>query len=687
MAKSNSTADSQQSTVTSTGKRLEEIKQLLLEHNYLYYVLDDPQIPDAEYDRLMLELQTIEAQNPQWVTEDSPSQRVGGAPLAAFDPVTHVKPMLSLDNVFGDAEFTAFDKRIRDRLKQSDDIEYACEPKYDGIAISLLYQDGVLNRAATRGDGVVGENITQNVKTIRSIPLRLRGDGWPKELEVRGEIYMSKQGFEALNIKAREQGGKGFVNPRNAAAGSLRQLDSSITAQRPLAMCAYGVGALSDGYALPQTHTAVLRKLSVWGFTVSPEVRALRGVEKCLAAYNKLAEKRTSLPFDVDGVVFKVNDLALQESLGFVAKAPRWAVAYKFPAQEELTVLNDVEFQVGRTGTITPVARLEPVFVGGVTVSNATLHNRDEIRRLDVHIGDTVIVRRAGDVIPKVVSVVKDRRPANAQEVVFPSHCPVCGSDVVGVEGEAALRCSGGLVCEAQRKESLKHFASRQAMDIDGLGDKLVEALVDKQMVKTLADLYTLNTEAVSTLDRMGPKSAANLVAALENSKQTTLPKFLYALGIREVGQATALNLAQHFGALPKIMTASIDTLTAVADVGPVVAKHVHDFFSEPRNQSVIQQLIDLGVQWPSIEALPSAEARPLSGKTYVLTGNLQSMSREEAKQRLQALGAKVSGSVSSKTHCIVAGPGAGSKLAKAQDLGVEVIDEEAFQTLLEALQ
>lgn len=668
-------------------ERLEQLKRQILEHNYLYYVMDDPQIPDAEYDRMMRELQKLEAAHPEWVTSDSPTQRVGGAPLAAFDPVTHIKPMLSLDNVFDEDEFRLFDKRIRERLKQTEDIEYASEPKYDGIAISLLYRDGVLYQAATRGDGEVGENITQNVKTIRSVPLRLRGDHWPAELEVRGEIYMTKKGFEELNSKAREEGSKGFVNPRNAAAGSLRQLDSTITAQRPLAMCAYGVGAFSDGFDMPETHTGILQFLSELGFTVSREVRAVKGVEACTEAYRNLVEKRTGLPFDVDGVVFKVNRLDQQAALGFVAKAPRWAIAYKFPAQEEVTVLNDVEFQVGRTGTITPVARLQPVFVGGVTVSNATLHNRDEIARLDVRIGDTVVVRRAGDVIPKVVSVVTARRPKGAKEITFPSHCPVCGSDVVAVEGEAAVRCSGGLVCAAQRKESIKHFASRPAMDIDGLGDKLVEALVDRELVKVLPDLYSLNEDDLVQLERMGPKSASNLIAALEKSKQTSLPKFLFALGIREVGQATALSLATYFGSLDALMSATVEELIAVDDVGPVVAKHVHDFFAEERNQQVIKALRERGVTWPDIERETAEHNLPLNGETYVLTGNLETMTRDEAKQILISLGAKVSGSVSGKTDCVVAGPGAGSKLQKAQELGVKVIDEPTFTALLESLQ
>lgn len=661
---------------------LNQLKQQIQEHNYRYYVLDDPEIPDAEYDRMMRELIDLERQNPQWVTEDSPTQRVGGEPLTAFVQAAHAKPMLSLDNVFNDDEFRAFDKRIRDRLAEPDEIEYACEPKYDGIAVSIIYEQGKLTRAATRGDGAVGEDITKNVKTIRSIPLRLRGEAVPGILEVRGEIYMTKAGFESINNKAQQLGTKGFVNPRNAAAGSLRQLDSSITAQRPLSMCAYGVGSI-EGFALPGTHTGILQQLRQWGFSISTEVRSVSGAEACLAAYRDLAEKRNALPYDIDGVVFKVNSLDLQNQLGFVAKAPRWAIAHKFPAQEAMTQLNDVEFQVGRTGVVTPVARLDPVFVGGVTVSNATLHNQDEIARLGVHIGDTVIIRRAGDVIPKVVSVVLSRRPGDAREVVFPVNCPVCGSALERVDGEAAIRCAAGLVCEAQRKEAIKHYASRKAMDIDGLGDKLVEALVDNNLVTGLPDLYALNADDLAGIERMGPKSAANLLLAIEASKQTTLPKFLFALGIREVGQATALALARHFSDIKSLFAASIEDLQDVADVGPIVANHVHEFFAEEGNRYVIQQLQSCGVNWPDMARDVSKEL-PLSGKNIVLTGNLSSMTRDEAKQRLLALGAKVTGSVSSKTYCVVAGPGAGSKLAKAQELAIDVLDEDEFLALLE---
>lgn len=662
--------------------RIQALKHEINQHNYNYYVLDTPQVPDAEYDRLMAELLRLEAQHPEWVTADSPTQRVGAPPLAVFEPATHAQPMLSLDNVFDAESFIAFDKRIRERLQQNDEIEYACEPKYDGIAVSLLYRDGVLERGATRGDGMVGENITQNVRTIASVPLRLHGERLPQLLEVRGEIYMPKAGFERLNIAAQKDGSKGFVNPRNAAAGSLRQLDSNITAKRPLVMCAYGTGIMEGG-TLPERHTDVLAQLGRWGFVVSKEVVALTGARAAQDYYDQLGEKRAGLSYDIDGVVFKVNQAALQRRLGFVARAPRWAIAYKFPAQEEMTLLRDVEFQVGRTGAITPVARLQPVFVGGVTVSNASLHNSDEIDRLGVKIGDTVVVRRAGDVIPQVVSVVLSARPAEVKDIQFPEQCPVCQSAVMRIEGEAAIRCTGGLVCPAQRKEAIKHYASRQAMDIDGLGDKLVEAFVDKGFVHGLEDLYTLTVEQIASLERMGPKSAQNLVAAIERSKRTTLPRFLLALGIREVGQATANTLATHFGSLEKIMRATQEELEHVADIGPIVAQHIVEFFAQERNITVIHLLQQHGVRWPDI-AVVAAESLPLSGKVYVLTGHLEAMTRDEAKQALQALGAKVAGSVSSKTDCVVAGPGAGSKLSKAESLGVDVLDEGEFLAFLE---
>lgn len=664
--------------------RLEELKREINKHNHSYYVLDAPQVPDAEYDRLMVELQRNEARFPELVTADSPTQRVGAPPLVVFEPAVHAQPMLSLDNVFDSESFFAFDKRIRERLQRDDEIEYACEPKYDGIAVSLLYREGVLERGATRGDGSVGENITQNVRTIQSVPLRLRDESPPALIEVRGEIYMPRAGFERLNATAQKEGSKGFVNPRNAAAGSLRQLDSSITAKRPLVMCAYGTGVV-EGATLPERHSDVLAHLSQWGFVVSQEVSAVTGAEAAQAYYDQLAAKRADLTYDIDGVVFKVNHAVLQQQLGFVARAPRWAIAYKFPAQEEMTLLRDVEFQVGRTGAITPVARLQPIFVGGVTVSNASLHNRDEIERLGVKIGDTVVVRRAGDVIPQVVSVVLEKRPAEAKDIQFPERCPVCQSEVARIEGEAAVRCTGGLVCRAQRKEAIKHYASRQAMDIDGLGDKLVDAMVEKELIHGLEDLYTLTVEQVSGLERMGPKSAQNLIGALERSKSTTLPRFLLALGIREVGQATANTLATHFGSLETIMDATQAQLENVADIGPIVAQHIVEFFSQERNRAVINALRQHGVHWKNIEVV-AADELPLNGKTYVLTGHLETMTRDEAKQKLQALGAKVAGSVSNKTDCVVAGPGAGSKLSKAESLGIDVFDEGQFLAFLERL-
>lgn len=664
--------------------RLQQLRAELLRHNHRYYVLDDPEVPDAEYDRLLRELQQLESRFPDLVTPDSPTQRVGGTPLDAFREVTHLRPMLSLDNVFDAEEFAAFDRRVRDRLKTAEDVEYSCEPKYDGIAISLIYRDGVLERGATRGDGSVGEDITLNVRTIKSVPLRLLGEGHPELLEVRGEIYMPKAGFDKLNRQAAEQGTKGFVNPRNAAAGSLRQLDPRLTASRPLMLCAYGVGEVQGG-ALPVRHTDTLRLLASWGFSITKDLREAQGVAGCLEFYQLLQSKRATLPYDIDGVVFKVNSLEQQTALGFVAKAPRWAVAFKFPAQEEMTVLRAVEFQVGRTGSITPVARLEPVFVGGVTVSNATLHNSDEIDRLGVKVGDTVIIRRAGDVIPQVVSVVLSKRPADAGDIRFPTQCPVCGSPVAREEGEAAVRCTGGLICPAQRKEAIKHYASRQAMDIEGLGEKLVDALVEKGLIASMEDLYDLTAEQLAGMERMGKKSAQNLLDALEHSKATTLPKFLYALGIRDVGQATAATLAKHFGNLEALLAADEMQLQEVQDVGPVVASRVATFFADPRNLDVIRGLRNHGVHWPDI-AVVAQESLPLAGKTYVLTGNLESMARDYAKARLEALGAKVSGSVSSKTDCVVAGPGAGSKLSKAESLGIPVIDEGEFLQLLEKL-
>ncbi|MEP5569975.1 MAG: NAD-dependent DNA ligase LigA [Halioglobus sp.] len=660
-----------------------QLREQLREWNYRYYVLDDPTVPDAEFDRRLRRLQEIEAQSPELVTEDSPTQRGRSRPLSQFTQVAHEVPMLSLDNAFDADELIDFERRLRDRLGQSDlEIEYSCEPKLDGIAVSLLYRDGVLERGATRGDGTTGEDITHNVRTIPSIPLQLRGEGYPAVLEIRGEIYMPLAGFDRMNQRALEQGDKPFVNPRNAAAGSLRQLDSRITAQRPLEMCCYGVG-LVEGGELPEEHAAVLDCLHSWGLRINSEAKVVKGIEACEAYYDYLAKLRDQLPYDIDGIVYKVNRFELQRRLGFVSRAPRWAIARKFPAQEEMTRLLDVEFQVGRTGAITPVARLEPVFVGGVTVSNATLHNSDEIERLGVQIGDMVIVRRAGDVIPKVVSVVIEQRPADARMVEFPQRCPVCHSATEREPDEAIIRCMGGLVCAAQQKAAIKHFASRRAMDIDGLGDKLVEQMVDEGLLENVSGLYALVKDQLMALERMGAKSADNLLAALEASKSTSLPRFIFALGIREVGEATALNLARHFGTWNDLVEASEEALLAVDDVGPVVADHLRQFFDSGPSMAVAKALQDAGVHWPDIEVTPEAEL-PLAGQTWVVTGKLEVMGRSEAKAALQELGAKVAGSVSAKTACVVAGPGAGSKLTKAQDLDVEVIDEETFISLLQ---
>ncbi|MDG1079276.1 MAG: NAD-dependent DNA ligase LigA [Porticoccaceae bacterium] len=662
----------------------EQLKDELNQHNHRYYVLDEPTIPDSEYDRSMRRLQDIEQQHPELLSDDSPSQRVGGAALPSFSQVSHAVPMLSLDNAFSEEELEAFDRRISDRLNYKDDqqIDFVCEPKLDGVAVSLLYSQGLLVRGATRGDGKVGEDITANVRTINSIPLRLNGDGIPELLEVRGEIYLPRGGFDKINAAAIAKGDKPFVNPRNAAAGSLRQLDSKITASRPLEMCAYSVGQFQGGET-PDSHLNMLKALGSWGFKINTYVEAVQGIAACEAYYERMQKRRDQLPYDIDGIVYKVNDLGLQQRLGFVAKAPRWAIARKFPAQEEMTQLVDVEFQVGRTGALTPVARLAPVFVGGVTVSNATLHNGDEIARLGLCIGDTVIIRRAGDVIPKVAAVVLDRRPENAQPIVFPENCPVCQSSVRRVEGEAVARCSGGLFCGAQSKEAIKHFASRKAMDIDGLGDKLVELLVDRGLIYSPADLYELSATKIADLERMGEKSAQNLIDSIAVSRQTTLAKFLFALGIREVGEATGQTLARNFGSLEAIIEAEQDALLEVDDIGPVVAYYIRDFFRNPDNLSIINALRESGVSWDDID-ITAQDSQPLKGQTWVLTGGMEIMSRAEAKDRLQELGAKVAGSVSAKTSQVVAGPGAGSKLTKAQSLDIPVFDEEQFLAFLE---
>ena len=660
--------------------RAGELRDIITEHNYQYYVLDDPRVPDAEYDRLFRELQDLEAQYPDIVTPDTPTRRVGASVETTFEEVVHRIPMLSLDNAFSDEELRDFDRRVRDRLKTEEDIEYVCEPKLDGLAVSLHYESGVLTRAATRGDGYTGEDITANIRTIPSVPLRLRGDNIPELVEVRGEVYMPREGFETLNKRLADKGEKTFVNPRNAAAGSLRQKKPTVTARRPLELCAYSV-ALEDESRLPATHWEGLQQVGAWGFRINPEMRRATGAEDCLQAYNELMDKRASLPYEIDGIVFKVNSLALQRQLGFVSRAPRWAIAQKFPAQEELTVIEDVEFQVGRTGAITPVARLKPVFVGGVTVSNATLHNMDEIQRLGVRIGDTVFVRRAGDVIPQVVKVVAERRPDNAREVQLPDACPVCQSDIVQIEGEVVARCSGGLFCPAQRKEAIRHYASRKALDIEGLGDKWIDILVDRELVTTVADLYLLKKADLTGLERMGDKSAGNLIDAIDRSRHPVLWKFLYALGIREVGEATAKALASHFGTLEAIGEADEDALQSVPDVGPIVAGHIRSFFDQTHNQETIQALKDAGVQWQTEEI--TASEKPLKGETWVLTGSLSDMTRDDAKAKLESLGAKVAGSVSGKTSCVVAGEAAGSKLTKAENLGVPVMDESAFVEFL----
>jgi len=668
-------------------KRVEELREEIRQHNYRYFVLDDPSVPDAEYDRLMRELEALEQEYPVLGDPDSPTQRVGSTPVSEFGEVRHGVPMLSLANAFSEEELRDFHRRVIERLEldgaQGEELVYHAEPKMDGVAVSMRYEDGGLVQAATRGDGATGEDITHNVRTIRSVPLRLRGSGHPRVIEIRGEVFMPRAGFEAFNRRAEKAGEKTFVNPRNAAAGSLRQLDPRITAKRPLEIFVYGIGEYSGG-DLPDRQSGILEQLRHWGHRTCPETATVSGVEGCLRYYGQIAEKRDSLPYEIDGVVYKVDRIDHQRELGFVSRAPRWAIAHKFAAQEELTVVRDVEFQVGRTGAVTPVARLEPVFVGGVTVSNVTLHNMDEIARKDVRIGDTVIVRRAGDVIPEIVSVVTDRRPKDARQVSLPEYCPVCGSAVERPEGEAVARCSGGLICAAQRKESLRHFASRRAMDIDGLGEKIVEQLVESGNVESPDDLYRLTADELAELERMGEKSAENLVAALESSKKTTLDRFLYALGIREVGEATAASLAQYFGDLDALMAADQAALEAIPDVGPVVASHIHAFFAEDRNRSVIQALQDLGITWPKGKAAAAvSETGPFAGKTVVITGTLQSMTRDEAKDRIRAAGGKVTGSVSKKTDFVVVGENAGSKLEKAEGLGIETIDEDRLKGLL----
>ena len=659
-----------------------ELARTLKDLSHRYYALDEPVVPDAEYDRLFIRLKELEAAHPEWTDPDSPTQRVGEPPVADLESVAHANPMLSLDNAFDADSLRAFVRRVAERLEldgDGEDIAFSGELKIDGVAISLTYDDGELLRAVTRGDGRVGEDVTHNVRTIRSIPLRLAGEGWPAQLEVRGEIYMPKDGFERYNQQAEASGEKTFVNPRNAAAGALRRLDSRVTARQPLDFFTYGTGADTAQW-LPAGHLATLERLAGWGFPLNPEVRECRGADDCLAFYAHVLALRASLNYEIDGVVYKVDSYRQQRDLGFVSRAPRWAIAHKFPAEEAVTVLNDIEFQVGRTGAITPVARLEPVFVGGVTVSNATLHNIDELERKDLRVGDTVVVRRAGDVIPQVVRPLPERRPKGARKVRLPSRCPVCGSAVERPEGEAVARCTGGLICGAQIRESLRHFASRLAMDIEGLGTKIIDQLVDGGAVSAPADVYDaaiVNRETLAALERMAEKSATNLMLAIESSKQTTLARFLYALGIREVGESTAANLARHFGDLEPLMAADVEALESVQDVGPIVASHIKAFFDEPHNTEQIQRLVANGVHWPKVETVAAAEDSMFAGKTVVITGTLSSMSRQEAKAQIEALGGKVTGSVSKNTDFLLAGDKPGSKLAKAEDLGVVVIGED----------
>jgi len=666
----------------SVGERARALRVEIEQHNHQYYVLDAPLISDAEYDRLFRELQTIEAEHPELVRGDSPTQRVGAAPLPEFAAVAHVTPMLSLNNAFSDDEVAAFDRRVREGLAAAGEVDYSAEPKFDGLAVSLSYAQGLLIRGATRGDGMTGEDVTANLRTLRSIPLHLQGSGWPAVLEVRGEVLLWRSDFEQMNARQREKREKEFVNPRNAAAGSLRQLDPRITAARPLRFFAYGVG-YSAGAVLPATHSALLDQLAEWGFPVAPERRRVSGLTGLLAYFAEIGRRRKSLPYDIDGVVYKVDDLAAQERLGFVSRAPRFALAHKFPAEEAVTELLDISIQVGRTGALTPVARLAPVFVGGVTVTNATLHNEDEIRRKDVRIGDMVVVRRAGDVIPEVARVLPEKRPQAARQFIMPTSCPVCGSQVVRNPDEAVARCSGGLYCPAQRKQALLHFAARRALDIEGFGDKLVDQLVDAGLVHSPADIYGLTCETLAGLERMGDKSAQNLVAAIAKSRQTTLARFIFALGIRNVGEATARDLARHFGSLEAFLAADHVALQQVLDVGPVVAASIVAFLAEPHNREIIGRLRAAGLVWTEG---PPAESgtRVFTGKTLVLTGTLPALRRDQAKALIEAAGGKVAGSVSKKTDYVVAGEDAGSKLESARQLGIRVIDEAELLKLLE---
>lgn len=661
-------------------KRLAALRAEIEQHNFRYYVLDRPTVPDAEYDALMRELEALEAKHPDWVTPDSPTRTVGAPPSHAFETVEHEVPMLSLDNAFDAGEFEAFDRRVRERLERDGPITYLAEPKFDGLAISLTYEGGVLARAATRGDGRRGEDVTANVRTIESVPysIDLPVDS---RVEIRGEVVMTHESFAELNRRAERRGEKVFANPRNAAAGSLRQKDPRVTAGRPLHFFAYGIGAAA-GIEPPETQSGWLDRFERLGFAVAENRARVEGAEAARAFHDSLGEKRAGLAFDIDGVVYKVDSLADQQRLGFVARAPRWAIAWKFPAEEKLTRVRAVEFQVGRTGALTPVARVEPVAVGGVTVANVTLHNMDEIERKDVRIGDWVRIRRAGDVIPEIVEVLPERRPADARKIELPETCPECGSEVIRDADEAVARCTGGLYCPAQRREAIRHFASRRAMDIDGLGEKWISLFLERGLVEHVDDLFRLDRDDLIALPRMGPKSADNLLDSLEKAKETTLGRFLYALGIREVGEVTAEALARHFRDLDALMNASEEDLQAVEDVGPVVARHVHAFFRQPHNREVIEGLLAAGVHWPTPEA-PANDA-PLAGMTFVITGTLPEITRDEASDRLTALGAKVTGSVSKKTTALIAGEAGGSKLDKAEKLGVPVLDAEALARLLD---
>ncbi|WP_342146893.1 NAD-dependent DNA ligase LigA [Rickettsiella endosymbiont of Aleochara curtula] len=663
-------------------KKIAELKKKINEHNYRYHILDEPLISDAAYDKLFRELEDLEKQHPELISNDSPTQRVGSAPLTSFQQVQHAIPMLSLENAFSEKEVLAFNKRIQERLHTEKDIEYSCEPKLDGIAVSLIYHKGQLIRAATRGDGNTGEDITLNIRTILSIPLQLRASNYPTRLEVRGEVYIPKKAFQQLNDRLKEAGEKTFVNPRNAAAGSLRQLNPKITAQRSLAFFTHSVGQIEDGKLAP-THTLILDQFKHWGLPRCPQTQTAKNISACLAYYHKIEKQRPTLPYEIDGVVYKVNAIALQQQLGFVSRAPRWALAHKFPAEEELTQVLAIEFQVGRTGALTPVARLQPVFVGGATISNATLHNMDEVKRKDIRVGDTVIIRRAGDVIPEIVSVVKEKRPVHTLALKLPKHCPICGSDIVKIATESAARCSGALYCPAQRKEAIKHFASRKAMNIEGLGNKLVDQLVDTGLIKDVSDLYHLMPEQLADLEHLGEKSALKLCEAISASKKTSLTRFLYGLGIRDVGITTAQNLAQHFQDLKSIMHAGEASLQAITDIGPVVAAHVKKFFNESHNLEVIKNLLATGITWPKPTVINAQHTSLLTGKSFVLTGSLSELSREQTVALLQELGAKVSSSVSKKTDYVIVGKDPGSKLTRAQELGLSILSEKKFLELL----